>query len=468
MAQKHDLLDDIIDIQRNWDELSHPLNNIADSLTLDPEKVKVFDPADYKVRPRANSIYCVNCTSRKPDACRKCLDVCPVDAIKIHGQSVKVLDNCRKCGLCATVCPTEVFSCSSQQPLSIYNTIAGKANKFEKCYVTCTRALKRLPRENEVLLPCVGAIAPETWFALLCEYPNIEVYLPLGICDRCRTVTGELAYSDAIAAAEEWSGETVGLEVNQRSMNHEESRAYKRSQFVSNVTTSTTRLVTRGNPALAGAQAVAQRLQQHSQQITKLQRALEKSAGAQNSQSRRHILTQRRKLVLSALQKYPDLASGMTVRIPKWDSTRCTMCGDCVKACPVHANDMDSAGHFSFEPAYCVGCDACAKACPEGAITMVERDAADLVIPDEDAIRRQHEREEQKKKAAELAEKGKKALEKGLDALEKLDDSDDGKASKSAKSGKEGSKPASAAKSADSEKTSAKATQSNKVSGSKK
>lgn len=425
MAQKHDLLDDIIDIQRNWDELSHPLNGIADQLTLDPSQVKVFDAADYKVRPRANSIFCVNCTTKNPDACHLCMDVCPVDAITVRGQSVKVAENCRKCGLCPTVCPTEVFSCSSQQPLSIYNTIAGKANKFEKCYVTCTRALRRLPQENEVLLPCVGAIAPETWFALLCEYPNLEVYLPMGICDRCRTVTGELAYGDAIAQAEEWSGETVGLEVDQKAMDHEESRAYKRSQFVSNVTTATTQLVTRGNHTLAGAQAVAQRLQEHSQQITKLQRALEKSAGTQNSQSRRHILTQRRKLVLGALQKYPDLAEGMKVRVPQWDSTRCTMCGDCVKACPVHANDLDAEGHFSFEPAYCVGCDACAIACKDGALTMVETDAKDLVIPDEDAIRRKHEAEERKKKAKELTQKGKKALEKGLDALEKLDDSDD-------------------------------------------
>lgn len=425
MAQKHDLLDDIIDIQRGWDEISHPLDKMAESITLDPAKVEVFDPAKYKVRPRANSIFCVSCTTRDLSTCRACLDVCPVDAITVKGQSVKIADNCRKCGLCGTVCPTEVFNCGTQQPLTLYNTIARKAAQYEKCYISCTRALKRIPEDNEVLLGCVGAISAELWFSLLCEFPNLEVYLPLGICDRCRTVTGELAYSDAIDKGEQWSGETVGLEDNPKKITHEESRAYKRSQWVSNVTTAGTRLVTRKNPALAGAQAVAQRMQQHSQQITNLQRALEKAAGTQNSQNRRHILTQKRKLVMTALQKYPDLAADMTVSTPVWDATKCTMCGDCVKACSLHADDLDAEGHFSVEPAYCVGCGACVVACHERALTMQEHDAADLVVPDEDAIRRQREKEEQKKRVEEFKDKGKKALDKGLDALEKLDDSED-------------------------------------------
>lgn len=425
MAEKRDLLDDIIDIQDNWGAIQNPLGDVASTLIQDPATVKVYDPSDYKVKPRVNSIFCVTCSTRDPKACTRCLDVCPVDAITIKGSSVKVDDRCRKCGLCATVCPTEVFICGSQAPLQLYKQVAEVASKYEDCYVTCTRALGRLPKENEVLLPCVGAISEELWFALLCEYPNLSVYLPVGICDRCRTTTGEERYGDAIAAAEELSGESVGLEVDERRLNHEQSRAYRRSQFVSSMATSATRLVSRGNPALAGAQAVAQRIQQHTKQLTELQRTLEKAVGAQTSQNRRHILTQRRKLVMAALQKYPDLAEGFKLEIPACDSSRCTKCGDCVKVCPVHANDLDREGHFSVEPAFCVNCGACAVACPEDALAMVPCDPQELVIPDEDAERRRRMAAESRARAEELKEKGKLLLDKGMDALENLDE--DGK-----------------------------------------
>ena len=424
MADKHDLLDDIIDIQDNLDAIQNPLGGVADTLIQDPAKVKVYDPSEYKVKPRVNSIFCVTCATHEPETCTKCLDVCPVGAITIKGSSVKISDRCRKCGLCATVCPTEVFVSGSQAPLQLYKKIAEVASKYDECYITCTRALGRLPKDNEVLLPCVGAISQELWFSLLCEYPNLTVYLPLGICDKCRTTTGEERYGDAIATAEELSGESVGLEVDERRLDHELSRAYKRSQFVSSMTTSATRLVSRGNTALAGAQAVAQRLQQHTKQITELQRTLEKAVGAQTSQNRRHILTQRRKLVMAALQKYPDLAEGFKLQIPACDSSKCTKCGECVKVCPLHANDLDREGHFSVEAAYCVNCGACAVACPEGALSMVDCDPNELVVPDEDAERRRREAEAQRQKAKELKEKGKKLLDKSMDALESLDENE--------------------------------------------
>ncbi|MGI6754773.1 MAG: 4Fe-4S binding protein [Atopobiaceae bacterium] len=422
MAQKHDLLDDIIDIQDNWGAVQNPLGEVANVLTQDPSTMKVYDPSDYKFKPRVNSIFCVTCATKNPEACTRCLDICPVDAITIKGSSVKVSDTCRKCGLCASVCPTEVFILGTLAPLQLYRRIAEIASKFEECYITCTRALGRLPKENEILLPCVGVLSTSMWFSLLCEYPNLNVYLPMGICDKCRTTTGEELLGDNIAAGEELSGESVGLEVDEKNLNHEQSRAYRRSQFVSELATSATRLVSRSNPALAGAQAVAQRIQRHTQQINELQRTLEKAVGAQTTQNRRHILTQNRKLMLTALQKYPDLAEDFELSVPVCDSTRCTKCGDCVKACPVHANDLDKQGHFSVEAAYCVNCGACAVACPEDALRMVPCDTQDLVIPDEEAERRKRIAEQKRKKAKELQESGKKLLNKGMDALEKLDD----------------------------------------------
>ncbi len=415
MAKERDFLDEIIDMQQDWQALSHAGSDIVDQFS---EEAPVYDPAAYKERPRANSTFCVSGATQNPRACTRCLDVCPVDAIHINGATVRVEDTCRKCGLCAAVCPTEVFMVHKTAPMALYDKIARVATAYEQCYLTCTRALGRLPKPNEVLLPCVGAVPCEVLFDLLCEYPNISVYLPLGICDRCRTSTGEEVFSDAIAQAEEWSGESVGLEVDEKDLVREQKRAYKRSQFVSSMTQAGTRLVSRSVPVLAGTQAVANRLQEHSKQITQMQKVLESAVGTSTGQVRRRVLTRKRRLVMNGLQKYPDLASEMLLAFPQVDVDACTMCGDCTKACTIHALEQDVKGRVLVEASYCVNCGACALVCPEHAIALQEEPAEELVVPDPKA----QERRRQRERIAKLKNQGKQTLEKGLDLLEHLDD----------------------------------------------
>ena len=289
MAKKRDMIDDIIDIQRDWQAVSNPLGNIAGTLAQDPNEVKVFNPADYKSRPRSNSIFCARVSSENHDVCSKCLDVCPVDAITIEGASVKVSDDCRKCGLCTAVCPTEVFLVQKIMANSLYDQIGRIANAYEQCYVTCTRAmgrLHRMPKENEVVLPCVGAISRELWFSLLADFGNVSVYLPLGICDKCRTTTGEEFLSEQIAQAEEWAERGAGLEVEDSELDHELSRAFKRSQFMGSVARAGQTLVAASNPALGGAAAIAKKLQEHSERVFDMQRALEQTAGEKTTSRR--------------------------------------------------------------------------------------------------------------------------------------------------------------------------------------
>lgn len=420
-AKKRDFLDELIDIREDWNALSHKGDELVEQLTADPEDVPFFDPDEYKERPRANATFCMSAASRDPGICHKCLDACPVDAITLSGASVRISDDCIRCDLCAAVCPTEVFVLHKNAPLALYDKVARIAAAYEQCYITCAKALDRMPEPNEVVLPCVGAIAREVWFNLLCEFPNISVYLPMGICDDCKVVTGEIAFSDAIADAEEWSGETVGLEVDESDLDREQKRAYKRSQFVSSMTQASTRLVSRANPALAGAQAVANRMRAHTAQINELQRTLERAAGAENAQKRRRILTRKRRLLMAGLQKYPDLADEMIFRFPEVDFSLCTACGECVKSCTLHALEMDESGRVLVEPTYCVHCGACARVCESHAISMCERNAQDLVVPDPKAA----ERERQRRRAKKLKNEGKKTLERGLDLIEGLAKDDD-------------------------------------------
>ena len=422
MAEKRDFLDELIDLQSDWRSLKEVPNSMMSSLVDDGGERKVFNPADYKEKPFANSSRCLCGAAERDDVCSRCLEACPVHAITVHNKSVTIGEDCRKCGVCATVCPTEVFSSRRHMPRQVYDQIARAASSYEQCYVTCTRALKRLPKGNEVVLACVGAVPRDLWFSLLADYDNISVYLPVGICDRCRTTTGEEVYTDAIATAEEWADAALGLEVDQREMTHEFTRAYKRSQFVSGAIHSAERLVTRTNPALAGAKAVAKKLSDHTLRLNRLQKELENAVGAKTSTSRMRTLTQGRKLMMGALQHNEDLARFVKLEVPVWDSTLCTACGDCAKACAVHALDIDKAGTVTIQNPYCVNCGACVTVCEEGALAMEPLDASELVIPDKVAEEVARKKAEAKARAAEYMEKGKKQLNRAADALEKLAD----------------------------------------------
>ncbi len=164
-GHKHDLIDDLVDLKRDWDAVSNPLGTVTSALSIDPDaKVPTWNPADYKVRPRANVLNCTRCATRDAGTCSKCIDACPVGAIKIEGYSIEIADDCRKCGLCVSACESEAFIDHLHTPRKIYDQIVQAAVSHEQCYVTCTRALGRIPRDNEVVLPCVGIVPPEVWF----------------------------------------------------------------------------------------------------------------------------------------------------------------------------------------------------------------------------------------------------------------------------------------------------------------
>ena len=244
-----------------------------------------------------------------------------------------------------------------------------------------------MPRENEVVVACVGDITAETWFSVLADYPNVSVYLPLGICDKCRNTGGE----DILGEAMEKIARSTGL------------------------------TVTKLNPATAALASVTQKLKAHRHQITQLERTLNTMCGTTTAK-RRRSLTHGRQLVLSTLQNHPELAQNMQVSTPECDFDKCTSCGECVNVCPTFACDLVGSGRFALESTYCLGCGACVKVCPEHALKLVEHDASNLVVVDPEA----EEKAAKKAKAHEEAEKAKAEakvkLNKMLDQVEKLAD----------------------------------------------
>jgi heterodisulfide reductase subunit A len=73
-----------------------------------------------------------------------------------------------------------------------------------------------------------------------------------------------------------------------------------------------------------------------------------------------------------------------TVRVKKHpryiDMNKCTGCGDCTRACPVHYklfpdNATVTPYHYEIDPEKCIGCTLCARKCPEKAISGEKKQA---------------------------------------------------------------------------------------------
>ncbi len=422
MAQQRDAFDDIIDISKGFDALKNPFGSLTDALigTAAGEDVPHWNPADYKERPRVNVLPCLACKSEK-SSCRACVDVCPVNAIEIEDGSIDILDSCRKCGLCVAACPTEAFVSPRLQPKKLYDAVARAATAHETAYITCTRALRRIPRDNEVVVACVGDVTRETWFSILTDCPNVSVYLPLDICAKCRNACGEEMLGEAIAEAEEWAGRGMGLEVEARKLTCTKRREYERKEFMDNIVRQTGLAVSKLTPATAAVASVTQRVREHSSRVTALEKTLNTACGT-TSAKRRRILTQGRQLMLSSLQQHPELAENIHVQRPECDFEKCTLCGDCVAVCPTFACDVVNGNKLVIEPTYCVGCGLCAEVCEDHALKMVEVDGADLVVPDPEAERKAKLAAEAKAEYAEAKADVKKKLDRALDQIEKLAD----------------------------------------------
>ena len=424
--EERDFLDDLIDIQDSLQVLSNPLDALMGSLSIDPNTDKPFEPMDYKEIPWSNANRCLRCASGKAEACSRCMDVCPANCIDIHNQSVRIDDEtCLQCGLCVAACPTETFNTRRHTSRMLYDQVARAASAYEQCYITCTRALARKPEGNEICPPRVGMLSADIWFSILTDFDNVSVYLPLGVCDRCRTTTGEEAYTQAIATAEEWTGATVGLEVDGNNLNHNFTRAYIRSQFISNAMNGAERLVSASTPVLAGAKAIADRINNHARSLDKLQTQLDDVMGLRTTDMRQSMLTQDRRLVMGALQHDPDLAPYVKLEAPIWDSSKCTVCGDCKNTCTTHAIDIDERGKLTIKMPFCVNCGACEIVCPEpGALTMVPMNTSELVVRDRKAEETERLEALARRKARFIFDTGKEQLKHLADSLSEDSDAD--------------------------------------------
>lgn len=365
-----DLLDDFIAISKSIDSVKQQLGGVTDELMGKDPVEDSWDPIAYREEPSTHAQNCVACIDESA-SCRNCVEICPTDSIRIEDGGIEILKDCRRCGLCVGVCPTAGLTLTRYQPVDLYQRIGAIAASGEAAYVSCPRAFKKKPDEGIVIVPCVGLIPPEVWASVLLDYPNVSVYLPLGICDDCNNVTGEDAYVEAIGTGEAWSGVNLGYEVDHADLKLDKKRSVERREFVDKFMKNAGMTAAKTNPLTSGLARAYEKLDGHRAALSNIGMVLDRIEGKTEI---RRILTGKRRLLLVGLKNNPDRAHHVHVKLPAWDAGLCTAgdgCRVCEELCPLNAISIEKSA-VTVSPAYCTGCALCADTCPEGALSMVD------------------------------------------------------------------------------------------------
>ena len=427
-----DFLDDLIDISEGLSEVLHPLegiaNALADSVTSVGTNVlgtgalgDVLGSGAGSVAVRANATAalggslvsfqpqvipskCSRCATKNEQACALCLEACPTHCLTIEGAEITVdEDRCLGCGLCFATCPTEAFTSKKAgiailDEVHLYKNIIKRATSHERAYVTCLHAAEQQgllhatnPHLNLLIVPCLAAITKEVWFAVLADFPNIDILLPPALCQTCpvnaNNQAAEKTYETAIATAESWTGTSVGLLGNKEEMDRAQKRELKRAHFLSSVTDAPEAFLSGKAPKGFEArrdeivEKYLQRLDAFSKRAQQkmnlgvpnalLPPDFNKTEAAMKKRARAAQLTKNQLLLLATLFYHPHLGPNVMLQKLERDAALCTFCGACEKACITGTVQFTKENKWRLQKeacAWCEGCSACKNVCPAGAL----------------------------------------------------------------------------------------------------
>ena len=272
-------------------------------------------------------------------ACRRCVDLCPTDAIALDGRVITASDErCVGCGRCAAACPTEAIGVPGFGSMT-----AGS--------VECARVAPRDRLPGAAVVPCLGGLG-------LTEFLESGlVPVDRGWCADCQAGGVDAPWADAVTDADAvraWLGrEPVRVEWQplpaRRALplpEHLDAKGAGRRGLFRRIA---------DRPPAPTVEVAVRRLEPEAM----LRRAATiERLGGEPAPAR--------------------LLPSLTV------SEACDANRICVAACPTAALAVvtDAAGTgLDFDAVRCTACGVCATACPAEAITVAARGDGDAAAP---------------------------------------------------------------------------------------
>jgi ferredoxin len=293
---------------------------------------------------------CINLRYRHEVLCTACQENCVTDAIKIDDLIEIDWGRCIRCGVCAAVCPTEVFTIQEPSDTTILRRVTKQPDghvRLECDFVNGRfKGNKRHRKANvsKVTVRCVGRFS-ETFL--------LQSILAGG--DR-------FEFAECTADCRFLTGKTVIEEMRRRADNILKSfRTVVPRDYSSNSVKISER---RDLLKEMGLQAIGVLLPLKSSP----KQALDTKDQMPPHRAALLELAKKRKGNTDLLERGTMPFANVMV-----DAKKCRLHGICAELCPtgaLHLSDGNQGKELRFLYGACVGCRICLHACPEGAINM--------------------------------------------------------------------------------------------------
>jgi len=256
--------------------------------------------------------------------CRKCVEVCPANALEISGGPVRVSDtNCTVCGMCAAACPVGAIQMPELSDAAFFGLLdaidASEAPK-KTLVLTCNDSpVERQPWMVVEKLSNIGMVGSRFLAAAAASsLGGVALICPDGECVGEERV--KLA-ADAFKCA---------------------LPADSPEPFIFFV---------------GGADGIGKLANLHQSSKSRIPR------GPRSGDKWKDYVAD-----LTSVFPVDAPASGLGL-MGMAVSDSCTLCGACAKACP-HGSLKADDRHLLFNASTCTGCGGCVTACPEHSITL--------------------------------------------------------------------------------------------------
>lgn len=333
------------------------------------------DSADEDPFPRERIVALPSwCTAPLGTGCQRCAVACPTGAITFNEKHEPQINEelCTRCGLCAGVCDTFAWERFTLEDL-LERACQESEEEGSACF-TCNDHLFAgvVPRSNVFVLPCLAAVPPEFWCALLAAGVNTEVYLDNQYCEGCPTAgnLGPALWAHALETGEDWAGGTINRvkELPERellltAMSHADQQ--DRRGMISTLVQET-REVADGTHRKRNAASVAEFREKQERMHATARIGSEEFAHSPWAPKTRPW--PRQELMVQAAQAMPGRAALVERYCSTTNREACCSSGKCIEVCPTGARNMAEEGTCpKVDTKKCNACGACIANCPSAA-----------------------------------------------------------------------------------------------------